>query len=161
MSPLWRSGQDDWPGAIARDWRLQKGWKLLQSGLFPVPTPDEHIIKHRLRLSSELKKEKKTVVESHAWPRKCLRKVQKAMLFAWSNGRDARTSCPGRNNTIGLFHDEGDRIGVSTYRRRSGQSVTASDFGSNGPRFESGRGRCVESLDKALYSHCPKEKPSH
>ena len=29
------------------------------------------------------------------------------------------------------------------------------------PRFESGRGRCVESLDKALYSHCPKEKPSH
>ena len=40
--------------------------------------------------------------------------------------------------------------------RRSGQSVTASDFGSNGPRFESGRGRCVESLDKALYSHCPK-----
>ena len=46
-------------------------------------------------------------------------------------------------------------------RRRSGQSVTASDFGSNGPRFESGRGRCVESLDKALYSHCPKEKPSY
>ena len=45
--------------------------------------------------------------------------------------------------------------------RRSGQSVTASDFGSNGPRFETGRGRCVESLDKALYSHCPKEKPSH
>ena len=45
--------------------------------------------------------------------------------------------------------------------RRSGQLVTASDFGSNGPRFESGRGRCVESLDKALYSHCPKEKPSH
>ena len=29
-------------------------------------------------------------------------------------------------------------------------SVTASDFGSNGPRFESGCGRCVESLDKAL-----------
>ena len=45
--------------------------------------------------------------------------------------------------------------------RRSGKSVTASDFGSNGPRFESGRGRCVESLDKALYSNCPKEKPSH
>ena len=42
--------------------------------------------------------------------------------------------------------------------RRSGQSVTASDFGSNGPLFESGRGRCVESLHKALYSHCPKEK---
>ena len=40
--------------------------------------------------------------------------------------------------------------------RCSGQSVTASDFGSNGPRFESGRGRCVESLDKALYSHCSK-----
>ena len=45
--------------------------------------------------------------------------------------------------------------------RRSGQSVTASYFGSNGPRFESVRGCCVESLDKALYSHCPKEKPSH
>ena len=45
--------------------------------------------------------------------------------------------------------------------RRSGQSITASDFGSNGPRFESGRGRCVESLVKALYSHCPKEKPSY
>ena len=44
---------------------------------------------------------------------------------------------------------------------RSGQSVTASDFGSNGPRFESGLGHCVESLDKALYSHCPKEKTSH
>ena len=28
-------------------------------------------------------------------------------------------------------------------------------------RSESGCGRCVESLDKALYSHCPKEKPSH
>ena len=50
---------------------------------------------------------------------------------------------------------------VESVWRRSGQSVTASDFGSNGPRFESGRGRCVESLDKALYSHCPKEKPSH
>ena len=46
-------------------------------------------------------------------------------------------------------------------KRRSGQSVTASDFGSNGPRFESGRDRCLESLGKALYSHCPKEKPSH
>ena len=34
--------------------------------------------------------------------------------------------------------------------RRSGQSVTASDFGPKSPRFESGRGRCVESLDKAL-----------
>ena len=45
--------------------------------------------------------------------------------------------------------------------RRSGQLVTASDFGSNSPRFESGRGRCVASLDKALYFHCPKEKPSH
>ena len=33
-------------------------------------------------------------------------------------------------------------------------------WSSNGPRFESARGRCVESLDKALYSHCPKEKPS-
>ena len=43
---------------------------------------------------------------------------------------------------------------VIVNRRRSGQSVTVSDFGSNGPRFESGRGRCVESLDKALYSHC-------
>ena len=50
---------------------------------------------------------------------------------------------------------------LSSRRRRSGQSVTASNFGSNGPRFESDRGRCVESLDKALYSHCPKEKPSH
>ena len=45
--------------------------------------------------------------------------------------------------------------------QKSGQSVTATDFGSNGLRFESGRDRCVESLDKALYSHCPKEKPSH
>ena len=51
--------------------------------------------------------------------------------------------------------------GLGENRRRSGQSVTASDFGSNGPRCESGRGRCVESLDKALYSHWPKEKPSH
>ena len=54
-----------------------------------------------------------------------------------------------------------ERSSAPTQRRRSGQSVTASDFGSNGPRFESDRGRCVESLDKALYSHCPKEKPSH
>ena len=52
------------------------------------------------------------------------------------------------------------KVACSKMRRRSGQSVTASGFGSNGPRFESGRGRCVESLDKALYSHCPKEKPS-
>ena len=43
----------------------------------------------------------------------------------------------------------------------NGQSVTVSDFGPNGPRFESSCGRCVESLDKALYSHCPQEKPSH
>ena len=50
---------------------------------------------------------------------------------------------------------------ITRQGRHSGQSVMASDFGSNGPRFESGRGRCVESLDKALYSHCPKEKPSH
>ena len=49
----------------------------------------------------------------------------------------------------------------TTSGRGSGQSVTASDFGSNGPRFESGRGHCVESFDKALYSHCPKEKPLH
>ena len=27
--------------------------------------------------------------------------------------------------------------------------------------YWAGRGRCVEFLDKALYSHCPKEKPSH
>ena len=53
------------------------------------------------------------------------------------------------------------RGGLSYSKRRGGQSVPASDFGSNGPRFESGRGRCVESLDKALHSHCPKEKPSH
>ena len=39
-------------------------------------------------------------------------------------------------------------------RRRSRQLVTASGFRSNGPRLESGRGRSVESLDKALYSHC-------
>ena len=42
-----------------------------------------------------------------------------------------------------------------------GYGVGLRIFGSNGPRFESGRGRCVESLDKALYSHCPKEKPLH
>ena len=82
MSPLQSSGQDDWPRAIARDWRLRKGWKSLQSGLFPVPTPDEHIIK-------QASWKKKTVVQSHARPRKCLIKVQKAMLFAWSKGRDA------------------------------------------------------------------------
>ena len=52
-------------------------------------------------------------------------------------------------------------VGCSLHWSCSGQLVTSSDFGSNGPRFESGRGRCVESLDKALYSHCPKEKPSH
>ena len=28
-------------------------------------------------------------------------------------------------------------------------------------RIRPGGGRCVESLDKGLYSHCPKEKPSH
>ena len=60
-------------------------------------------------------------------------------------------ACPRWYNAA-LTHTKG---------RHSGQSVTASDFGSNGPRFESGRGRCVESLDKALCSHRPKEKPSH
>ena len=53
------------------------------------------------------------------------------------------------------------RLALQQNGRRSGQSVTASDLGSNGPQFESGRSRCVESLDKALYSHCPKETPSH
>ena len=61
------------------------------------------------------------------------------------------------DTTAGCFRFDG----FKQLWRRSGQSLTASDFGSNGPRFESGHGRCVESLDKALYSHCPKEKPSH
>ena len=58
-------------------------------------------------------------------------------------------------------HQNREIISGSTagLQMHSGQSVTASDFGSNGPRFEAGRGRCVESSDKALYSHCPKEKP--
>ena len=67
-------------------------------------------------------------------------------------------------NKVALSKKCGSGRDLSTLplmERRSGQLVTASDFGSNGPRFESGRGRCVESLDKALYSHCPKEKPSH
>ena len=81
-------------------------------------------------------------------------------------------SCPNLTHRLTLLHDFSVVVGQTPTKiyifgnsvsliRRSGQSVTASDFGSNGPRFESGRGRCVESLDKALYSHCPKEKPSH
>ena len=58
MSPLRSSGQDDWPGAIARDRRLQQGIKSLKSGLFPVPALDKHITKHWLCLSSKLKKKK-------------------------------------------------------------------------------------------------------
>ena len=77
----------------------------------------------------------------------------------------ARTHAHTHTHKKNLRSDISDSLTVrglsNGERRRSGQSVTASDFGSNGPRFESGRGRCVESLDKALYSHCPKEKPSH
>ena len=80
---------------------LRQEWKSLESGLIPVPTLEEHITKHRLCLSSKLSK--KTVVQSHVRPRKCLQKVQKAMLLAWSNSRDAPNLGPGRNNTIGLF----------------------------------------------------------
>ena len=74
---------------------------------------------------------------------------------------------PGSQRTLFTYNKRLSRCQQKTCQnekkmwRRSGQSVMASDFGSNGPRFESGRGRCVESLDKALYSHCPKEKPSH
>ena len=78
--------------AIARDWRLRQGWKSLKSGLFPVPTLDEHITKHWQCISSKLKK--KTVVQSHTRAGKCLRKVRKAMLLAWSNGRDAPNLVP-------------------------------------------------------------------
>ena len=62
-----------------------------------------------------------------------------------------------QSNNIGLKGS----VARQDWWRRSGKSVTASDFGSNGPRFESGRGRCVESSDKALHSHCSKEKPSN
>ena len=51
------------------------------------------------------------------------------------------------SKTIELAREKANKL-----RRRSGQSVTASDFGSNGPWFESRRCRCVDSLDKALYS---------
>ena len=72
-----------------------------------------------------------------------------------------RRSCGAESELEEGKIGRGRRVQTQKKWRRSGQSVTASDFGSNGPRFESGRGRCVESLDKALYSHCPKEKPSH
>ena len=50
---------------------------------------------------------------------------------------------------------------VAVLLRSSEIKPLFSDFTLRTPRFESGRGRCVESLDKALHSHCPKEKPSH
>ena len=50
-------------------------------------------------------------------------------------------------------NDSSDNLLLSVYRSKNQSS--------NGARFESARRRCVESLDKALYSHCPKEKPSH
>ena len=85
-----------------------------------------------------------------------LRKFQRKDRAIFASAFDSTSSCSlcclGVRFRFGALQVE---------RRRSGQSVTASDFGSNGPRFESGRARCVESLDKALYSHCPKEKPSH
>ena len=90
------SGQDDWPGAIARDWRLRQRWKSLKSGLFPVLTLDEHITKRWQCISRKLKlKKKKQSLKAILEPRKCLRKVQKALLLAWSNGRDAPNLVPG------------------------------------------------------------------
>ena len=50
---------------------------------------------HQTSIVSFKQAEKKTVVQSHSRPRKCLRKVQKATLFAWSNGRDAPNLVPG------------------------------------------------------------------
>ena len=58
---------------------------------------------HQTSIVSFKQAEKKTVVQSHVRPRKCPQKVQKAMLLAWSNSRDAPNLGPGRNNTIGLF----------------------------------------------------------
>ena len=76
--------------------------------------------------------------------------------------RRKKRNAKGKISALSIFGQiDLHSAGVKHIRRRSGQSVTASDFGSNGPRLESGRGCCVESLDKALYSHCPKEKPSH
>ena len=43
--------------------------------------------------------------------------------------------------------------------RLSGQSVTASDIGSNG-RCESGRGRCVESLER-LFTPIVRRRSLH
>ena len=54
-----------------------------------------------------------------------------------------RTSAPPRS-VLQVSDRHLRRYPIHT--RRSGQSVTASDFGSNGPRFESGRGCCVESF---------------
>ena len=56
---------------------------------------------------------------------------------------------PVNLNILWDLRDKGG--GAAANRLRIGLQI-------NGPRFESGRGRCVESLGKALYSHCPKEK---
>ena len=83
----------EWCGRGTIAARLQQGWKSLKAGLSPEPLLCEHNTRHRLCLQSKLKET--TVVQSHARPRKCLRKAQKAILLAWSNGRDALNLVPG------------------------------------------------------------------
>ena len=103
-----------------------------------------------------------------------LRKVIRPVIMA-TGGRSKRSKVKGHVGTaIQHSYWAGTRLHPDLGAARLGQDLpgparilmldclfTASDFGSNGPRIESGRGRCVESLDKALYSHIPKEKPSH
>ena len=90
-------------GAFARDWRVPgwEGWKSVQSGLFPVPTLYEHIIKHRLCLSSKLKKKQSfKAIPGHE---SASEKYRKQRFLHDRTAGMPRTSCPDRNNTIGLL----------------------------------------------------------
>ena len=95
MSPLRSS---DWPRAIVRDWRLRQWWKSLKSGLFPVPTLDEHITKHWLCLSS--KAEKKQLFKVMLGQESASEKCRKQCFLHDQTARMPRTSGPDRSNTL-------------------------------------------------------------
>ena len=88
---------------MARDWRLRKGWKSLKSGLFPVPTLFEHITKHRRCLSSKLKKKTQSFKAMLAQESASEKYRKQSVLHDQTAGMPW-TSCPGRNNTIGLLY---------------------------------------------------------
>ena len=84
-------------GAFARRVPGWEGWKSVQPGLFPVPTLYEHIIKHRLCLSSKLKK--KQSFKALPGHESASEKYRKQRFLHDRTAGMPRTSCPDRNTS--------------------------------------------------------------